>query len=156
MAVVTWTNPGTNGTWSTAANWTPSAPAATDDVTIAGDATLSYTVTLDLAATPALDSLTLGSGNVQSVTLSLGANTLDVTGAGAGFTDTITLNEAGGATISLASGAITAATLNLAAANSLVVGFGTLTFTSFILGSGSIVADSGLLDITGGGAIASS
>src|SRR6266851_5525620 len=151
MATVTWLTPGTDGVWSVGTNWdNTTGPAATDDVSIGGNAA-SYTVTLDFTPTPALDSLTLGSGLAGSVTLSLGANSLDVTGAGAGFTDTITLNETGGATISLGGGAITAATLNLNTANALVVGFGTLTFTSFVVGSGNIVADSGTLDITGGG-----
>src|SRR5713101_9887261 len=155
MATVTWLTPGTDGVWSVGTNWdNTTGPAATDDVSIGGNAA-SYTVTLDFTPTPALDSLTLGSGLAGSVTLSLGANSLDVTGAGAGFTDTITLNETGGATISLGGGAITAATLNLNTANALVVGFGTLTFTSFILGSGSIVANGGLLDVTGGGLISS-
>src|SRR6266852_6529331 len=148
MATVTWLTPGTDGVWSVGTNWdNTTGPAATDDVSIGGNAA-SYTVTLDFTPTPALDSLTLGSGLAGSVTLSLGVNTLDVTGGGSG---TITLNETGGATISLGGGAITATTLNLNTANALVVGFGTLTFSGFVVGSGNIVADSGLLDITGSG-----
>src|SRR5713101_5017759 len=150
MAIVTWANPGTDGTWNVPANWTGGVlPVADDDVTLGGF-TASYTVTLDIT-TPALDSLNVGTGDTGSVTLSIGANTLEVTGAGGGATDTITLNEVGGATIALANGTIDAATLNLNTANALVVGFGTLTFSGFVVGSGNIVADSGLLDITGGG-----
>src|SRR5438552_3934521 len=120
MAIVTWANPGTDGTWNVPANWTGGAvPIADDDVTLGGF-TVSYTVTLDIT-TAALDSLNVGTGDTGSVTLSLGAFSLDVTGAGGGATDTITLNEAGGASIAIGGGTIDAATLNLAAPNSLVV-----------------------------------
>src|SRR6266481_1841283 len=118
MAIVTWANPGTDGTGNVPANWTGGVlPAADDDVTLGGF-TASYTVTLDIT-TPALDSLNVGNGNTGSVTLSLGVNTLNVTGVGGGFTDTITLNETGGATISLASGTINASILNLNTSNAL-------------------------------------
>jgi len=155
MANAIWAFPGTDGAWGTAANWLGGTlPGADDDVAIPGSGT-SFTVTLDLSATPLLDSLGLGSGLAGSVSLSLGTNTLNVTGTGSGATNTITLNETGGAQISLFGGGINATGLLLNGTTAAVFGFGTLNFTGSLIGNGSIIAAGGILDITGGGSLAS-
>src|SRR4051794_38870303 len=122
MAVKTWATPGTSGNWNVDANWgpLPGVPAATDDVTIGGSAT-AFTVTLDIATTGALDSLTLGDGVNGNVILSLGANALDVSGAGVGATNDILLQGAGGSTITVQGGSITADLMVIAAGG--VAGF---------------------------------
>src|SRR5882724_6125540 len=113
MAIKTWD--GSTGTWSTAGSWSPTGvPADTDDVVLPGTAG-GYTLTLDVVSA-ALDSLQIGDGaGAGAITFAIGAATLNVTGGGGGATDTITMNEPGGAVISIGGGSINAAVLALAA-----------------------------------------
>src|SRR5437016_2328813 len=116
MAVVTWntaTAGGGTGTgnWSVDVNWVGGTqPVTNDDVSIPGTGQVSaFTVTYDITSSqPALDSLTIGDGTAAPITLAIGANILAVTGTGLGFTQTITLQEAGGATITINGGTIIA------------------------------------------------
>lgn len=151
MATAVWN--GTTGNWSTTANWsggtgTGGIPGPNDDVVLGPSAT-GYTLTLDIAATPALDSLTIGAGGGPgAIILAVGANTLNVTGSGAGATDTITLGETGGATISLAGGTVNTGVLAMTSANGAVSGFGALTAIN-IAGAGRLLASGGTLAVSG-------
>src|SRR3954470_21314795 len=107
MAINTWKGTGStvnpnSGSWNTGTNWSlGTVPASTDDVVLpVSGANGAYTVTLNIAATPALDSMVINSGG----TLAVGANTLNVNGAGAGATDTVTV--ASGGTLAVAGGTI--------------------------------------------------
>src|ERR1700693_5017246 len=81
MATKNWKGSGSastpsSGTWSRSKNWSPSGvPAAGDDVIIGGSG--SYTVTLNVIATPNLNSLTISD---NGATLAIGTSTLNVTG----------------------------------------------------------------------------
>ena len=86
MATKTWKGSGstsrpTNGSWNRSSNWSPSGvPAAGDGVIIGGGGT--YTLTLNVAATPNLNSLTISD---SGATLAIGTSTLNVTGTSPTF-----------------------------------------------------------------------
>ncbi|MGC2413873.1 MAG: Hint domain-containing protein, partial [Stellaceae bacterium] len=148
--IVSWTNPGTSGNWSSGANWTNpgnpgNPPGATDDVVLGDTLTTPYTVTLDVSSA-ALDSLTLGS-TTGGVTLAVGSNTLDVLGTGAGFTDAITLQGTNGSEITIAGGTIAATSLAIAAGSTLD-GFGGV--NAAVSGSGTVIASGGALELAQG------
>jgi hypothetical protein len=154
MATVVWNTTIGSGNWNTGTNWVGNnAPVTNDDVSIPGTgAAAAYTVTYDVTVNPpALDSLAVGDGSAVAITLAVGANALTVSGNGAGATDTITLNEAGGATITVNGGSISAGALNFttSATPSLVVGFGALNITGAISGAGALMASGGTLSVSG-------
>jgi len=155
MAIVTWNTPAAGtGNWSADANWVglpPAQPVANDDVVIPGTGSVSpsFTVTYDLTTPIALDSLLIGDGQPAQITLAVGGNTLAVLGTGVGSTQTISLQEAGGAVITVNGGAILAGALNLTDSNQSINGFGTLSIAT-IAGTGNIFAAGGVLAITGG------
>src|SRR5207237_6454854 len=65
-----------SGNWNRSSNWSPSGvPVAGDDVVLGGTGT--YTLTVNISATPNLHSLTINDG---SATLAIGSASLNVTG----------------------------------------------------------------------------
>src|SRR6516162_11791948 len=65
-----------SGNWNRSSNWSPSGvPVAGDDVVLGGTGT--YTLTLNISATPNLHSLAINDG---SATMAIGSATLNVTG----------------------------------------------------------------------------
>src|SRR5215472_958140 len=97
-----------SGNWNKSSNWSPSGvPVAGDDVVLGG--TGNYTLTLNISATPNLQSLTISDGGA---TLAIGSATLNVTGASAAAINltagqiTIAggkINDAGGMTLAASS-----------------------------------------------------
>src|SRR5262249_914776 len=65
-----------SGNWSWSGNWSPSGvPVAGDSVSLGG--TTAYTLTLKVAATPNLNSMTISDGGA---TLAIGGSTLNIAG----------------------------------------------------------------------------
>ena len=144
MATKTWKGSGstsrpTNGSWNRSSNWSPSGvPAAGDGVIIGGGGT--YTLTLNVAATPNLNSLTISD---SGATLAIGTSTLNVTGTSPTFS---AINVTAGH-ITIAGGKINdTGGLALASGTSLS---GSGTVAAPLSGSGTITASGGTLDLTG-------
>lgn len=137
MATVVWTDSSSN--WSTTSDWSTSAlPSSGDDVVLPGIIG-GYTVTLDIAVTPPLDSLTIGiPGSSGTAALAVGSNSLDINGSGTSATDRLTLTGSGGSVVSIASGGVV-----LAPGGILLDG------GSDIIGAGTIIAPGGI-SATGG------
>src|SRR5216683_19095 len=137
MATRTWTGM-VSSDWNNPLNWNPPmVPMSGDDVVLPAAAS-DYMVGL-ASTTPALDSLTIGAaGGAGAIELDItGGATLDVTGSGAGATDTITLAEGGNTSIKPTSGStIKAANLVFANSNGRVVGAGALAISGNISGPG--------------------
>src|SRR5579875_3866144 len=125
MATVSWKQTSGSGNWSTASNWTPAPPGPGDSVVIGSTRDIGPLIVTDDT-----------SAAVQALTLAgalLGPTELVVSAA-----NTLTINGA------LAVGAY-----------STIDGTGILTVNGTVSGSGTIVADGGLLDITGNGPLGS-
>ena len=142
MALKTWKGSGStsapkSGNWSRSSNWSPSGvPLAGDDVVIGGSST--YTLTLNVTATPNLNSVTIRDGGA---TLAVGTSTLNVVG-----TSSTAINVTAGH-ITIAGGKISdAGGLALASGASLS---GSGTVAALLSGVGTITASGGTLDLTG-------
>ena len=138
MALKTWKGSGStsapkSGTWSKSSNWSPfGVPLAGDSVVIGGHST--YTLTLNVATTPILNSLTISD---SGATLAVGTSTLNVAG-----TSNVSLGH-----ITIAGGKINdAGGLTLASGASLS---GSGTVAAPLSGGGTITASGGTLDLTG-------
>lgn len=138
MATKNWKGTGTtsrpsSGNWNKSSNWSQSGvPGAGDNVVLGGTST--YTLTLNISATPGLNSLAI---NDPSATLAIGSDTLNVTGTSS------TVNVTAGH-ITIAGGKINDAAMTLASGSSLS-GWGTVTGT--LSGAGTVTASGGTLDL---------
>src|SRR6516225_2498130 len=144
MAIRLWKGPsGTtsnpkSGGWNSSSNWSPSGvPVTGDDVVLGGTGT--YTLTLNISATPNLHSLTI---NDRRATLAIGNATLNVTG-----TSSTAINVTAGH-ITIAGGKINdAGGMALAASSSSLSGWGGV--AGSLSGNGTVTASGGTLDLTG-------
>src|SRR6516225_878804 len=144
MAIRLWKGPsGTtsspkSGGWNSSSNWSPSGvPVTGDDVVLGGTGT--YTLTLNISATPNLNSLTINDGNA---TLAIGSATLNVTG-----TSSTAINITAGH-ITIAGGKINdAGGMALASSSSSLSGWGSV--AGSLSGNGTVTANGGTLDLTG-------
>jgi hypothetical protein len=138
MATETWKGSGstatpTSGNWNRSRNWSPSSvPAAGNGVLLGGSST--YTVTLNVSATPNLNSLTISD---SGATLAVGGSTLNITGASTSA-GKITIaggkiNDAGGLALTTGTGSLS--------------GWGTV--AAPLSGNGTVTASGGTLDLTG-------
>jgi len=126
-----------SGNWNKSSNWSPSGvPAAGDDVVIGGSST--YTLTLNVSATPALNSVTI---NDSGATLAVGSSTLNVAGTSATAIDVIA------GAITIAGGNISDAGGFTLASGATLSGWGTV--AAVVSGGGTITASGGTLDLTG-------
>ena len=142
MTARTWKGSGptwfpSSGNWNSSGNWSPSGvPVAGDSVAMGGFST--YTLTVNVAATPNLGSVTISDGGA---TLAVGASTLNVAG-----TSSTAINVTAGH-ITIAGGKISdAGGLALASGTSLK---GSGTVAALLSGHGTITASGGVLDLTG-------
>jgi hypothetical protein len=143
MATKTWKGPSTStskpssGNWNKSSNWSPSGvPVAGDAVILGGSST--YTVTLNIAITPNLNSLSISD---SGATLAIGTATLNVTGASSSA-----INVTAGH-ISIAGGKINDAGGLALASGASLTGWGTV--AAPVSGGGTITAGGGTLDLTG-------
>jgi len=127
-----------SGNWNRSGNWSPSGvPVAGDDVVLGGTGT--YTLTLNISATPNLHSLAINDG---SATLAIGNATLNVTG-----TSSTAINVTAGH-ITIAGGKINdAGGMALASSSSSLSGWGSV--AGSLSGNGTVTASGGTLDLTG-------
>src|ERR1700693_1879330 len=121
-----------SGNWNRSGNWSPSGvPVAGDDVVLGGTGT--YTLTLNISATPNLHSLTINDG---SATLAIGSATLNVTG-----TSSTAINVTVGH-ITIAGGKINdAGGMALASSSSSLSGWGSV--AGSLSGNGTVTASGG-------------
>jgi hypothetical protein len=153
MTLRTWKGPsGTtslprSGNWNRSSNWSPSGiPVANDDVVLGGTGT--YTLTLNISATPTLGSLTI---NDASATLAIGSATLNVTGTSStGPSGAITVTAGH---ITIAGGKINdAGGMALTSLSSSLSGWGSVAGSlsdNGTLSGGTVTASGGTLDLTG-------
>ena len=136
MAINSWIA-GSTPLWGSAGSWLLGIPIDGQDVVITADPGAAYSVLL-FAPSAAIDSLTIG--NASGATLFLNSATLDVTGTGAGATDT--LDVLGIGTVLLGTNSIVnASNITLDTATSLLEGDGVV--TGALSGSGAVLADGG-------------
>ena len=144
MAIRLWKGPsGTtsspkSGGWNSSSNWSPSGvPVTGDDVVLGGTGT--YTLTLNISATPNLHSLTV---NDRRATLAIGNATLNVAG-----TSSTAINITAGH-ITIAGGKINdAGGMALASSSSSLSGWGSV--AGSLSGNGTVTASGRTLDLTG-------
>ena len=127
-----------SGNRNKSSNWSPSGvPVTGDDVVLGGTGT--YTLTLNISATPNLHSLTI---NDRRATLAIGSATLNVTG-----TSSTAINVTAGH-ITIAGGKINDARgMALASSSSSLSGWGSV--AGSLSGNGTVTASGGTLDLTG-------
>ena len=126
-----------SGNWNKSSNWSASGvPVAGDDVVLGG--TGNYTLTLNISATPNLQSLTISDG---TATLAIGSATLNVAG-----TSAAAINLTAGQ-ITIAGGKINDAGGMTLAASSSLSGWGSV--AGSLSGGGTVTASGGTLDLTG-------
>lgn len=118
----TWSASG-NGTWSTAANWTPASVPAGGNTAILGDAVANRTVTYDGAASGSLGTLTITQTSAATNALDL-QRSLNLTNA-------LTLGAADGGAARIILGSTSGAGFALTSANGVTLNQGgNLVFTS--------------------------
>lgn len=127
-----------SGNWNKSSNWSPSGvPVGGDDVVLGGTST--YTLTLNISATPNLQSLTINDGSAM---LAIGSATLNVTG-----TSSTAINVTAGH-ITIAGGKINdAGGMALSSSSSSLSGWGSV--AGSLSGNGTVTASGGTLDLTG-------
>ncbi|MGH9548015.1 MAG: DUF4347 domain-containing protein, partial [Terriglobales bacterium] len=142
MALRTWrgtasTSRPNSGSWSRSSSWSPTGvPVTGDSVLIGGSST--YTLSMNVAATPNLNSVTISDGGA---TLAVGTSTLNVAG-----TSSTAINVTAGH-ITIAGGKISdAGGLALGSSASLK---GSGTVAALLSGGGTVTASGGVLDLTG-------
>ena len=143
MAIRLWKGPsGTtsspkSGGWNSSSNWSPSGvPVTGDDVVLGGTGT--YTLTLNISATPNLHSLTV---NDRRATLAIGNATLNVAG-----TSSTAINITAGH-ITIAGGKINdAGGMALASSSSSLSGWGSV--AGSLSGNGTVTASGGTLEFS--------
>src|SRR5260370_19155611 len=125
-----------SGNWNKSNNWSPSGvPVGGDDVVLGGTST--YTLTLNISATPNLQSLTINNG---SATLAIGSATLSLT-----RTSSTAINVTAGH-ITIAGGKINdAGGMALTSSSSSLSGWGSV--AGSVSGNGTVTARGGALGL---------